>query len=63
IRATPGVQNVPILLVSSITSTDYLALVPTDDDNLIDNFLSKPVSPQTLLSEVRRLLERIGESK
>ncbi|MFO7697415.1 MAG: response regulator [Anaerolineae bacterium] len=63
IRSTPGVENVPILLVSSITSTDYLAMVPTDDDNLIDNFLSKPVSPHTLLSEVRRLLERIGETR
>jgi DNA-binding response OmpR family regulator len=63
IRSTPGVENVPILLVSSITSTDYLAMVPTDDDNLIDNFLSKPVSPNTLLSEVRRLLERIGETR
>lgn len=63
IRSTPGVESVPILLVSSITSSDYLALVPTDNDNLIDNFLSKPVSPHTLLSEVRRLLERIGEPK
>jgi len=61
IRSTPGLKDVPILVVSSITSSDYLSLIPTDDDNLIDNFLSKPVAPDRLLSEVRRLLERAGE--
>jgi len=61
IRSTPGLKDVPILVVSSITSSDYLSMIPTDDDNLIDNFLSKPVAPDRLLSEVRRLLERTGE--
>ena len=61
IRSTPGLKDVPILVVSSITSSDYLSMIPTDDDNLIDNFLSKPVAPDRLLSEVRRLLERAGE--
>jgi Lrp/AsnC family transcriptional regulator for asnA, asnC and gidA len=63
IRSTPGIRDLPILIVSSITSTDYLRLVPTDDDNLIDNFLSKPVPPAKILSEVRRLLERTGDAR
>lgn len=56
IRSNPNLRHTPILVVSSITATDYLGMFPTDDDNLIDNFLSKPVSPERLLSEVKRLL-------
>ena len=58
IRATQGFGELPILVVSSITSTEYLAMVPTDEDHLIDNFLSKPVDPKQLLREIRRLLRR-----
>jgi hypothetical protein len=55
-------HDIPILVVSSITSSDYLGMVPTDDDNLIDGFLSKPVAPQQLLTEVRRLLRMAGRT-
>ncbi|MBC7316293.1 MAG: response regulator transcription factor [Chloroflexi bacterium] len=58
IRATPQLRHTPILVVSSITSSDYLSMFPTDEDHLIDNFLSKPVAPDALLAEVRRLLSR-----
>jgi len=59
IRNAPQLQRVPILVVSSITSTDYLAMMPTDQDNLIDNFISKPVAPHRLSAEVARLLQRV----
>ncbi len=58
IREDPVLANLPILIASSITSTDYLAMVPSDADNLIDSFLSKPVAPERLLAEVQRLLSR-----
>jgi two-component system cell cycle response regulator len=58
IRADGDARDVPILVVSSITSSEYLGMMPTDDDNLIDNFLSKPVDPALLLKEVGRLLRR-----
>lgn len=58
IRGDGDARGVPILVVSSITSSEYLGMVPTDDDNLIDNFLSKPVDPALLLKEVDRLLRR-----
>jgi len=58
IRANPHLRHTPILVVSSITASDYMGMFPTDEDNLIDNFLSKPVDPQKLLSEVKRLLAR-----
>jgi Lrp/AsnC family transcriptional regulator for asnA, asnC and gidA len=58
IRSNPLFRDTAILVVSSITATDYLGMVPTDEDNLIDNFMSKPVSPDRLVREVRRLLDR-----
>ena len=58
IRSHPELHHLPILVVSSITTSDYLNMFPTDEDNLIDNFLSKPVAPETLLAEIGRLLSR-----
>lgn len=63
IRSSPSIRHTPILVVSSITSSEYLGMFPTDEDNLIDNFVSKPVAPTKLLSEVRRLLERSGNGR
>lgn len=58
IRSDSHLRDTPILVVSSITASDYLSMFPTDEDNLIDNFLSKPVAPEKLLTEVDRLLRR-----
>ncbi|MFO7917539.1 MAG: response regulator [Anaerolineae bacterium] len=58
IRSNPQLHDTPILVVSSITASDYLSMFPTDEDHLIDNFLSKPVAPEKLLAEVDRLLRR-----
>jgi CheY-like chemotaxis protein len=49
-------KKVPILMVTSIANTDYAALFPTDEYVNIHGFLSKPVSPDQLLSHVRRLV-------
>ncbi len=57
-RQDRRLQDTPVLVVSSITASDYLSQLPTDDDNLIDNFLSKPVDPDALKTEVRRLVGR-----
>jgi len=58
IRNDPELRDLVVLVVSSITATDYLWMVPTDDTFRIDNFLSKPVTPAQLIAEVRRLLKR-----
>jgi len=58
VRSDKTLRDVPILVVSAITSSDYLSMFPTDDDNMIDGFLSKPVQPQELTNEVNRLLSR-----
>ncbi|MCE5257825.1 MAG: response regulator [Chloroflexi bacterium] len=58
VRDEPTLRNLPVLVVSSITSTEYAGMLPTDEDIRVDSFLSKPVSPVQLTSEVKRLLRR-----
>lgn len=57
-KAEQGLKRTPILMISSITSSDYAAMFPTDEYIPVENFLSKPVSPNQLLAEVKRLLEQ-----
>jgi len=51
-----GLKRTPILMVSSITSSDYAAMFPTDEYIPVETFISKPVSPDQLLVEVKRFL-------
>lgn len=57
IKAERGLKRTPILMVSSITTSDYAAMFPTDEYVPVDAFLSKPVGPDKLRDEVKRLLE------
>ena len=56
-KAERGLKRTPILMVSSITTSDYAAVFPTDEYVPVDAFLSKPVGPDKLRDEVKRLLE------
>lgn len=56
IKAERALARTPILMVSSITSSEYAAMFPTDEYIPVENFISKPVRPDQLLSEVQRLL-------
>jgi CheY-like chemotaxis protein len=51
----PDFSHVPIVMVTSIANTDYLALFPTDESIHIDAFLTKPIAPTELLRQVARL--------
>jgi CheY-like chemotaxis protein len=52
----PKHQDIPILMVTSIANTDYAALFPTDEYVHINAFMTKPIAPDELLSQVKRLL-------
>jgi Lrp/AsnC family transcriptional regulator for asnA, asnC and gidA len=56
IRADQGLKRIPVLMISSITSSDYAAMFPTDEYVPVDSFLSKPVGPKQLLDEISCLL-------
>lgn len=59
-RATSELRSVPILMVSSISGSEFANLLPPAETLPIDNLLVKPVELHRLLEEVRRLL-RSGE--
>ena len=49
-------KHVPVVMVTSIANTDYLALFPTDESIHIDAFLTKPIAPAELLRQIQRLV-------
>ncbi len=53
----PDLKHVPIVMVTSIANTDYLALFPTDESIHIDAFLTKPIAPAELLRQITRLVD------
>lgn len=55
-QENPELRRIPILMVTSIANTDYAVLFPTDEYIHIDGFMSKPISPDKLLSAIERLL-------
>lgn len=58
IQADPALRNIPILVVSSIASSEYAEVFPTEGRFPADQFLSKPVEPATLIKEVKRFLKQ-----
>ena len=52
----PALKQIPIVMVTSIANTDYLALFPTDESIHIDAFLTKPIAPAELIRQITRLL-------
>ncbi len=52
--------QVPIIMVTSIANTDYLALFPTDENIHIDAFVTKPIAPKELLRQVAKFVPVTG---
>ena len=51
-QADARLKKIPIIMVSSIASSDYAGMFPTDAYVGIDAWMSKPVAPQALLAKV-----------
>ncbi|MDH7485581.1 MAG: response regulator [Anaerolineae bacterium] len=49
-------KDIPIIMVSSIASSPYADLFPTDSCPSFDAWISKPVEPDVLLKAVRQCL-------
>lgn len=52
----PHLREIPILMISSITTSQYAAAFPTDQYLDIREFISKPVEPEVLLGKIRQYL-------
>ncbi|MBC7223658.1 MAG: response regulator [Anaerolineae bacterium] len=55
-RQDQRLSRIPVLMVSSIPESPYAEMFPTNGNLHVDGFLTKPVSPERLVDEVRRLL-------
>jgi CheY-like chemotaxis protein len=53
---SPELRDLPILMVSSIASSQYAGMFPTDEYVHVSAFLSKPVSSAELLRQVDRAM-------
>jgi Lrp/AsnC family transcriptional regulator for asnA, asnC and gidA len=64
IRADENLKTVPILMISSITGSDFAKLLPREQAGLpVDNFMLKPIDPEQLLAETRRLVKLARENR
>jgi len=55
--ADPVLSKIPIVMVSSIASTDKAGLLPDNVQIPIDAWIDKPVKPENLLNTVRRFVK------
>jgi CheY-like chemotaxis protein len=52
----PGLKDVPVIMVTSLTAVQGSALFPTDEQIAVDEWLSKPVEPEDLIERVNTAL-------
>jgi len=54
--ADAALKHIPIIIVTSLTGVKGTGAFPTDEYIPVDEWLSKPVDPETLLARVNRAL-------
>jgi CheY-like chemotaxis protein len=52
----PALKDIPVIMVTSLTGVKGSGMFPTDEYVPVDEWLSKPVDPETLLTRVNRAL-------
>lgn len=62
LHADPELAKVPVIMVSSIASTEYAGSFPTDEPLHVDQFISKPIRAAELAAQVKKLLQKRGEA-
>ena len=56
VRSDPDLQDVSIIMISSIASSEYASDFPEDELIPIDTWMPKPVEPGALLKAIRRFV-------
>jgi CheY-like chemotaxis protein len=57
IESDPNLRDIPIVMVSSIATSEYAADFPDDEPVPIAAWISKPIQPAVLLKTVRRFVD------
>jgi CheY-like chemotaxis protein len=52
----PALKDIPVIMVTSLTGVKGSPMFPTDEYIPVDEWLSKPVDPETLLARVDQAL-------
>ncbi len=52
----PSLKDVPVIMVTSLTGVQGSGMFPTDEYVPVDEWLAKPVDPETLLNRVSAAL-------
>jgi CheY-like chemotaxis protein len=55
-QADTELRSIPVIMVSSITTSPQAGMFPTDEYLPIDEWISKPVQPDDLLQKVKQCL-------
>lgn len=53
----PVLSKVPLVMISSITASQYAETFPTNQHLAIRDFVSKPVDPEKLLAKIKRYVK------
>jgi CheY-like chemotaxis protein len=57
IESDPKIRDIPIVMISSIATSEYAADFPDDERIPIAAWISKPIQPAVLLKTVRRFVD------
>ena len=57
IRADPKLKDLPIVMISSIGTTEYASEFPDEERIPINGWISKPLQPAVLLKAVKRFVK------
>jgi CheY-like chemotaxis protein len=57
IESDPDLKDVPVVMISSIATSEYAAEFPDDERVPIAAWISKPIQPAVLLKTVRRFVD------
>jgi CheY-like chemotaxis protein len=56
LRSDPDLKDVPVVMISSIATSEYAAEFPDDEHIPIDTWISKPIQPTVLLRIVKQFV-------
>jgi len=56
-EADPKLKDVPVVMISSIGTSEYASEFPDDERIPIDAWISKPIQAEVLLKTVRRFVD------
>ena len=56
VRSDPQLRDLPLILISAVLSEDEDRFLPADERTMVNRFLTKPISPDELLTEVAAIV-------